>query len=153
MRLVVIESPYAGNVLENLAYAKACVKDCLARGESPYASHLFFTLDGLLDDTKPEERELGIRAGLQWAMSAKATCLYIDRGLSSGMARGVANALQCKRPIEVRSLRLEKRVLERIALRFTEISKQALVSFEGEEDLMLRIRGPMKLYLEGENIP
>ncbi len=56
MRLVVIESPYAGDVQANVAYAKRCVADCLRRGESPYASHLFFTQDGILDDLKPEER-------------------------------------------------------------------------------------------------
>ena len=41
MILVVIESPYAGDVEANVAYAKRCVLDCLRLGEAPYASHLF----------------------------------------------------------------------------------------------------------------
>lgn len=46
-RLVVVESPYAGDVERNVAYAKRCVLDCLKRGEAPYASHLFFTQSGV----------------------------------------------------------------------------------------------------------
>jgi hypothetical protein len=49
MKLVIIESPYAGDVEPNVAYAKAAVLDCLSRGEAPYASHLFFTQDGILN--------------------------------------------------------------------------------------------------------
>jgi hypothetical protein len=35
-----LESPYAGNVEENVAYARAAVRDSLLRGESPIASQL-----------------------------------------------------------------------------------------------------------------
>lgn len=70
MPLVVIESPYTGDVEGNVAYAKRCVMDCLKRGEAPYASHLFFTQPGILDDLKPEERMRGILAGLAWAVAA-----------------------------------------------------------------------------------
>ena len=54
-RLVALESPYAGDVTENETYARLCMADCLKRGEAPYASHLFFTQEGLLDDTIKEE--------------------------------------------------------------------------------------------------
>jgi len=68
LNCVVLESPFGGPtidaVLENVNYAKRCVKDCLKRGEAPIASHLLFTRRGILDDTIPEERALGIEAGL-----------------------------------------------------------------------------------------
>src|SRR5258707_638045 len=39
MRLVILESPFAGEVETNKVYAQAAVRDCLGRGESPIASH------------------------------------------------------------------------------------------------------------------
>lgn len=104
MKLVIIESPFAGDVETNIAYAKAAVRDCLGRNEAPYASHLFFTQDGLLDDSVPEQRKLGIEAGLAWGEAAKLTALYIDRGLSSGMKYGIERAAKAGRFIEIRTL-------------------------------------------------
>lgn len=59
---VLIESPFAGDVKGNIAYAQAAILDCLHRGEAPFASHLFYT--DVLDDNNPKEREMGIEAGL-----------------------------------------------------------------------------------------
>jgi hypothetical protein len=89
MKLVVIESPYAGNIKENIAYAKRCVLDCLRRGEAPYASHLFFTQEGILDEKNPEERLLGIEAGLAWGANAYTVAVYLDLGISGGMRHGM----------------------------------------------------------------
>lgn len=104
MRAVVIESPYANDVQANVAYAKRCVLDCLRRGEAPYASHLFFTQEGLLDDLVVDERNLGIEAGFAWADRADVVAVYVDRGVSRGMEEGVARALRANKPIEFRSL-------------------------------------------------
>ena len=104
MKLVVIESPYAGDVEANVAYAKRCVLDCLRRGEAPYASHLFFTQPGLLDDLVPEERKLGIEAGFAWGRAAKIVAIYVDRGISGGMKQGIASASARGAHIEVRAL-------------------------------------------------
>ena len=51
---VVIESPYAGDVKRNRAYLKACLRDSLARGEFPFASHavFFYRLFKLLKFTR-----------------------------------------------------------------------------------------------------
>jgi hypothetical protein len=89
-RLVIIESSFAGDVETNRAYAIACVRDCLLRGEAPFASHLLYT--EALDDTKPGEREHGINAGFAWRASAAATVVYTDRGTSGGMTRGIEHA-------------------------------------------------------------
>lgn len=60
---VILETPYAGDVEYNLKYARACVADCIRRHEAPFASHLIYTQDGVLDDNDPNERMLGIHAG------------------------------------------------------------------------------------------
>lgn len=84
-RLVVIESPYAGDVAGNVAYARRALADSLARGEAPLASHLLYTQPGVLNDDRPDERKQGIEAGLAWATRADLTVFYIDRGWSPGM--------------------------------------------------------------------
>ena len=104
MRRVILESPYAGDVEKNLAYARECLHDCLLRGEAPIASHLLYTQLGVLDDNKPEERKLGIEAGLAWGSLAEATVVYTDRGISGGMKFGIERAEKEGRPVEFRKL-------------------------------------------------
>lgn len=103
-RLVIVESPYAGDVDRNVAYARAALADCLARGEAPFASHLLYTQPGVLDDDVPAERQWGIDAGLAWGSVADATVLYVDLGISRGMEYGIAAAEKAGRPIERREL-------------------------------------------------
>lgn len=109
MRLVVVESPYAGADAEevelNVEYARACLADCLRRGEAPYASHLLYTQPGVLDDRSPEERRLGMAAGFAWGAQAESVVVYVDRGVSPGMVEGVRRARWAGRPVEFRSLR------------------------------------------------
>jgi hypothetical protein len=82
---VILESPYAGDIERNVAYARDCVRDSLFRGESPIASHLLYTQEGILFDDIPEERKMGIDAGLAWKDVAHKHVFYIDYGYSSGM--------------------------------------------------------------------
>jgi hypothetical protein len=104
MRRVILESPYKGDVEQNLKYARACVRDCLMRGESPLASHLLFTQEGILNDSNRVERELGIAAGLAWGAAAQATVVYTDHGISDGMDIGIKDAARHGRPVEYRRL-------------------------------------------------
>lgn len=83
MKLVILETPYAGRVALNIEFARACMADCLKRGEAPFASHLLYTQPGILDDTKSEERMLGI---------------------SGGMNLGIEEAERDGRPVEYRKL-------------------------------------------------
>lgn len=101
---VMLESPFAGDVQGNIAYARSCMGDCIRRGEAPFASHLLYTQDGVLDDNKPEERLLGMQAGMAFAMVCKKTVVYIDKGISNGMFYGIMSAREVNRPIEFRSL-------------------------------------------------
>lgn len=103
-RLVILESPYAGDVDKNVAYALAALRDSLLRGEAPLASHLLYTQQGVIDDTDVNQRRLGIEAGLAWVKRADATVVYVDRGVSKGMHQGIQRALLADRPVLIRSL-------------------------------------------------
>lgn len=107
MRRVLIESPYAGTpevVERNLRYLRAAMRDCLLRGETPYASHALYTQPGVLDDTVPAERAPGIEAGLAWGAAADVTVAYVNLGISAGMRRGIEAANRAGRPVEYRTL-------------------------------------------------
>jgi hypothetical protein len=104
MRLVIVESPYAGDVEANVAYARACLRDCLERGEAPIASHLLYTQPGVLDDGVFEQREHGIKAGLAWGAVAFAAVFYVDRGWSNGMIQARNHHEMMGLPIEERTL-------------------------------------------------
>jgi hypothetical protein len=83
MRTVAIESPYKGDVNENLKYLDECILDCLNRGETPYASHKMLTT--ALDDNDPHDRMTGIDAGISMSCQLDYVVFYVDRGWSSGM--------------------------------------------------------------------
>jgi hypothetical protein len=101
-RRVILESPYAGDVLGNTGYARECMLHCLGCGDAPMVSHLLYTQ--VLDDTDPGERSVGINAGLAWGPVAEATVVYTDLGISDGMHCGIEDARRAGRPIEYRSL-------------------------------------------------
>lgn len=104
MKKVVIESPFSGDTETNIAYARACMRDSLLRGEAPLASHLLYTQEGILDDTVLNEREQGMEAGIAWSQLADLCAVYIDLGVSLGMERGIERAVFYDIPIETRSL-------------------------------------------------
>jgi hypothetical protein len=104
-RLVIVESPFNGDSKVNIEYAKKCMRDCFMKGEFPFASHLLYTQEGILDDKIPGERTLGIEAGLKWGKLADATIVYTDLGISPGMEKGIERAKQEGRPVEFRKIK------------------------------------------------
>ncbi len=108
---VLVESPFAGKdekeTERNIRYTRACMRDCLMRGEAPFASYLLYAQKGILDDNSIPERKLGIEAGLLWGASAAKTVVYVDFGISKGMEIGIQNAKENNRPIEYRNLDLD----------------------------------------------
>ena len=78
-------------------YLAACLRDCIERGETPYASHAILTLPGVLRDDVPEERERGIAAGFAMRRGMQLTAIYIncyeDEWYSRGMHAGIADAM------------------------------------------------------------
>ncbi len=104
MKIVIVESPYAGNIERNVAYARAAMRDCLLRNEAPFASHLLYTQPGVLNDSIPHERKLGMEAGLVIGKQAAMTVVYTDYGISPGMQYGIERANEENRLVEFRSL-------------------------------------------------
>lgn len=147
MRLVCIESPYAGDVLANEAYARACMADCLRRGEAPYASHALYTQPGVLDDAIPAERRMGMEAGFAWGEVAAARVVYTDRGISLGMAEAIVLAVQRGQPIEYRTM---PAVVEQPALMAASDSLETVLNAWDDrtepEPLTLRLRVKAEAY-------
>ncbi|WP_200338800.1 DUF7768 domain-containing protein [Rhodovibrio sodomensis] len=124
MRPVILESPFAGtsklprflpgflhriarkiDERRNIRYARACLRHALAAGDAPVASHLLYTQPGVLNDDVPAERQWGIDAGLVWRRVARASVVYVDRGVTKGMRYGIEAAEAAGVEIEYRSLR------------------------------------------------
>jgi len=103
---VILESPFASsNKLlheRNKLYLELAMRDCLYRGEAPFASHKLYT--ACLNDDDPHERSLGITSGFAWRSAATKTVVYVDLGVSTGMRLGIADAQTLGMPIEYRRL-------------------------------------------------
>lgn len=102
IKLVVLESPYAGDTEANLKYARECAKHCAYQAEATQASHLYYTQ--FLDDKVVEERLLGIALGLAWADRADYSVFYTDRGWSRGMTAALKEAMSRGKPFKIRAL-------------------------------------------------
>lgn len=96
MRLIVVESAFASNDRytqeENVTFARAVCRYITLQGDAPFASHLFYTQPGILDDSLLGEREHGIAAGLAWAEHADA--IWICLRPEEEPSRGVRGAIQ-----------------------------------------------------------
>ena len=105
---VAVLSPYSGptpgHTKAHEAYAMLAVLDSLRRGEAPFASHLFYTRDGLLDDNVPEDRKAGMEAGWAFVRTLDHVVAYVDLGVSPGMQEDVDQATASDRAVESRSL-------------------------------------------------
>jgi hypothetical protein len=123
---VVLESPFSGNVERNVEYAKLCLKDMLSRSEAPIASHLLMTQPGILDDTKPEERSLGMEAGFSWLPVAHLVAVYDDFGVSKGMEIGIQKAMEAEVGVHYR--KLPKHQVDKLKSKFPDKDQ---ISYEG----------------------
>jgi hypothetical protein len=104
----ILETPYAGDVNANVHFAQCCMNDMLLRDEAPYASHLLYTQENVLDDTKPDERERGIYAGFAWKhMEGVVTVFYDNYGMSRGMTLALDYCKENELPYEIRTLKGE----------------------------------------------
>lgn len=102
MLRVIIESPYAGDLIRNELYARRAAVDCLVRGEAPICSHLLFPQ--FLNDKIPEERKLGIDAGLAWYPAADLILFYEDYGMSPGMMEAYNVCVAANRRYQFRKI-------------------------------------------------
>lgn len=113
--LVLIESPYAGEVEAHLKYLYNALTDSIRRGEAPFASHGFYTY--FLNDLDPEERALGVELGYRWMSVVSKVVFYTDLGWSPGMIAALQRADDYGPPLQVvlRALTLRKPILPPLA--------------------------------------
>lgn len=108
MKLVQLESPYAADTPEKRsildAYAREAMRDCLLRGEAPYAPHMLYTQPGVLRDDEPKERALGMNAGFAFLDRVDHAVAYIDYGISAGMKESIARAYKLELDVQFRRL-------------------------------------------------
>lgn len=106
LRKVIIESPFrasqAYSVDQHRTYLMHAMADCVAKGEIPFASHLY--LAEILNDDNPRERALGIEAGWEWGKHADAIVVYQDFGRSEGMMKSIDHYEALGKTVEYRTL-------------------------------------------------
>ena len=105
--LVYIESPFRSDdtvlAQKYKEYIELAMRDCLEKGEFPFASHLMYTT--VLNDNDREERRLGMKAGEAWSQKADLIVVYQDYGTSQGMLWGIENAEKTGHRVEYRTIR------------------------------------------------
>lgn len=106
MKPVYLISPWRGDTFKHLRYATTCMKDSIARDESPFAPHLLYTQ--CLDDCVEDERNAGIQAGNTWMLFASTCVVYTDYGISEGMQGDIDTAKASFIPLEYRTLPYEE---------------------------------------------
>ncbi len=87
MKKVFVCSPYSGDIEGNTARAIKYCQAEIAAGNIPFAPHLIFPR--MLDENKPEDRELGIRMGLEMMRCCDELHVY-GQHISQGMPREIA---------------------------------------------------------------
>lgn len=97
-KLVYIASPYAGNIEENVGFARAACRYAVSEGMIPFAPHLIYPQ--VLDDAVPRERELGTMLGIRILKLCDELWLCGER-LSEGMAREMAEARRLGIPVRM----------------------------------------------------
>lgn len=96
MKLVYICSPYAGEVEENVRFAREVCRYAASQNCAPVAVHLLYPQ--LLDDTVPEERKIGIQMGLR-VLAACEELWLCGSLISSGMLCELKEAERLDIPI------------------------------------------------------
>lgn len=96
MKLVYICSPYAGDVENNVRFAKTVCHYVMKQGCAPVAVHLLYPQ--ILNDAVPSERKAGIRMGLRVLASCEE--LWVCGGtVSHGMSCEIAKAVRLGIPV------------------------------------------------------
>lgn len=107
-RAVVLESPYASDtpvgLTRNILYAKRAMRDSLNRGEAPFASHLLYTIESILDEELPADRAKGLDCCHAWIRKSNGLVVYQDLGISPGMEQAIALARRLGLTIEYRNI-------------------------------------------------
>lgn len=99
MKTVFVCSPLRGDVEKNIGIARElCRAAIMAEGVAPFAPHVFYTQ--FLDDSKPEERNFGMLAGIRFLRKCDEIWVFDVNGVfTEGMLKEIAEADRAGIPI------------------------------------------------------
>ena len=97
MKRIFICSRYAGDTARNEAVAERLCRKAVEAGHAPFAPHLLYPR--FLDDRRREERDLGIACRLAFMEACDEVWVYVGDGISDGMRRETARALEIGKPV------------------------------------------------------
>lgn len=95
--MIYVCSPYRGDVVKNVEFARFCCHKVVEKGLTPMAPHLYFTQ--FLDDGEPNERALGLKLALCWLDLCEEVWVF-GSTISDGMAQEIAYAGRCGKPVK-----------------------------------------------------
>lgn len=90
MKKIYICSPLRGDYAKNIGNAIQYCREVIREGHIPIAPHLYFTQ--FLDDAKPDERNIGLKCGLELVKLCDVVYVYGEP--SEGMKAEITLAKQ-----------------------------------------------------------
>lgn len=136
MKLIYICSPYAGNIEENIRFARAACRYAAKQGFTPVAPHLLYPQ--FLNDAVPAERDAGIRMGLR-LLSACDELWRCGPRISAGMEKELAKAKRLEIPVRVVSA--QEIQTEEIGEKFGILARRGALSVCGAAEAWLQRNG------------
>jgi len=97
MKLIIICSPYSGNILQNTYKAQEYCKYVYRQGHTPFAPHLFFPR--FLNEHNRKEREAGINLGIEILKRADELWIFGDT-VTEGMKQEIEAAKKNNKTIK-----------------------------------------------------
>ena len=104
-RRVFICSPYSFDPVKGAEIATRLCRMAVDEGQFPFAPHLLYPR--FLDEHSPDERELGIKAGISYLEHCDEVWVYAAEGVSSGMRLEIEAASRLGVPVRFRELEKE----------------------------------------------
>ena len=93
--MVYICSPYRGDTVRNIEYAKELTRAAVAAGYAPVTTHLYLTQ--ALDDNNQEDRKAGMAAGAEILRCCRYFLIGARHGISEGMKAEIHQAKREKK--------------------------------------------------------
>lgn len=113
--IVIVESPFRGDLVKNVLYADCLMFDSIERGEIPMLGHLLYPR--VLDDDFEEDRALGIECHIAHILRSDYMVVGMDLGEPTVGMRAAIDVAEGTIRIEYR--RLGNDWAERIKVRRT----------------------------------